>query len=149
MLDQHVRRALEASAGQDRGLGRERSFAFAGANTNARHSPALVALERSDGAQVRLACSWRAPIGQGAIIEVRCLGTEGGATWRNLGGSFYDFEIDFHRGDVTERLGGAPDDWSARALGAWIDRLRIDRSFDPDISGVAQTAALIDEAYGR
>lgn len=110
---------------------------------------ATATLERSDGARLRLSCSWHAPIGCDAIIEARIIGTAGGAHWHNLGGSFHDFEVDLCHGATRQRLGGAPDDWGARALGAWLDRLRTDRSFDPELLQLADTARLIDEVYRR
>jgi branched-chain amino acid transport system permease protein len=43
------------------------------------------------GAAVQLACSWRLQAGCDAIISVSFYGTEGGAAFRNVSGSFYDF----------------------------------------------------------
>jgi predicted dehydrogenase len=110
---------------------------------------AMVDLDSADGARVRLTCSWNAPIGCDAIIGARILGTARGAVWRNLKGSFYDFELQLCTGTSRSRLGGAPDDWGSRALGAWIERLQVDRSFDPRTFALLDSAALIDAAYER
>jgi predicted dehydrogenase len=108
---------------------------------------ALVELRANDGAAVRLACSWNAHIGRGAAISMRLLGTAGGAYWRNVDGSFYDFRLDLACGDSAQCLGTFPDDWGCRALLSWANRLQHDRSFDSNILLAARGAALIDEVY--
>jgi predicted dehydrogenase len=108
---------------------------------------AYVELRQANGAIVRLACSWNAHIGCEAIIGMRMLGTQGGAYWRNVGGSFYDFELDISRGNSSERLGTYPDDWGGRALKEWVRQLRQDRSFDPQALMIERGAALIEEMY--
>lgn len=102
---------------------------------------------QSNGACVRLACSWNAPLGGDALIGMRVFGTRGGAHWRNVNGSFYDFELEICHGTARERLGSYPDDWGARALLAWVGRLRRDCGFDPDVLQIAHGAALIEEIY--
>ena len=108
---------------------------------------ALAEFQQADGATTRLACSWNAHIGQGASISMRLLGTAGGAHWRNIDGSFYDFALDVTRGDTKERIGTAPDDWGARALLSWVRKLQREAKFDPAASLVTCGAQLIDEVY--
>jgi predicted dehydrogenase len=108
---------------------------------------AYAELRQENGAIVRLACSWHAPIGCGAIIEATVLGTQGGAVWRNVNGSFYDFELFACRGDRREVLASGPDEWGSRALHAWAQRLAVDRSFDAQALGIARSASLIDAIY--
>src|SRR4051812_20712189 len=50
------------------------------------------------GAAIQLACSWRLPAGQDCVIEASFYGTRGGASLRNVGGSFYDLEALLFRG---------------------------------------------------
>lgn len=101
---------------------------------------------RNDGV-VRVACSWRAHAGRDAVIGLEILGSRGGAAWRNVGGSFYDFTLDLFKGRTAERIASPPDDWGARGLRAWLERLREDRSFDDEAQLVGQGARLIDEIY--
>jgi predicted dehydrogenase len=108
---------------------------------------AWIELYEPAGATVRIACSWHSHIGQGASISMRLLGTAGGAYWRNVDGSFYDFRLDLTRADSTECIGAPPDDWGCRALRSWASRLQRDRSFDPDILLAARGSALIDQVY--
>jgi predicted dehydrogenase len=108
---------------------------------------AVIELREIDGATVRIACSWNSHIGRGAAISMRLLGTAGGAYWRNVDGSFYDFRLDLARGDSAQGLGTFPDDWGCRALLDWANRLQQDRSFDSSILLAARGAALIDEIY--
>jgi predicted dehydrogenase len=104
---------------------------------------------QANGAIVRLACSWHAHIGQGAIIQIALAGTRGGAQWTNIDGSFYDFQLDLIHGTNRERLSGRDDndDWGPRALRAWLGRLRINSRFDPEADGIIRSAALIEEVY--
>jgi predicted dehydrogenase len=108
---------------------------------------AIVELRRSDDAIVRLACSWHAHIGRGAVIAMRLLGTKGGAYWRNIDGSFYDFALDVTHGDCSQRLGAPPDDWDGRALLSWAARLQGDSSFDASVELIERGATLIDALY--
>lgn len=108
---------------------------------------AFVELEREDGALVRVACSWNAQIGCGAQISADIHGTRAGAAWRNVKGSFVDFELDVLHGDRRERLGTSFDDWGPGALQAWITRLRQSSCFDPSAMHVLAGARLIDQAY--
>lgn len=104
---------------------------------------------QANGAIVRLACSWHAHIGQGAIIQIAIAGTRGGAYWNNIDGSFYDFQLDLIHGTSRERLSGpdASDDWGPLALQAWLDQLRVSNRFDPEADDIIRSAALIEEVY--
>jgi predicted dehydrogenase len=104
---------------------------------------------QANGAIVRLACSWHAHIGQGAIIQIAIAGTRGGALWSNIDGSFYDFRLDLIHGTNRERLDGRDDsdDWGPRALQAWIEQLRTSNRFDPEADDIIRSAALIEEVY--
>lgn len=102
---------------------------------------------QSNGAIVRIACSWNAHAGRDAVIGMELLGTRGGAAWRNVDGSFFDFTVDVFHGRSAERIGAPPDAWGPRALNAWIRRLQRDRSFDPEAELIEQGAQLIEEIY--
>ena len=104
---------------------------------------------QANGAIVRLACSWHAHIGQGAIIQIAITGTRGGAHWTNIDGSFYDFKLDLIHGTNRERLSGRDesDDWGPKALQAWIEQLRVSNRFDPEADEIIRSAALIEEVY--
>lgn len=110
---------------------------------------AVAVLRQANGATLRLACSWHAHTGRDALIELVLHGTRGGAAWRNVNGSFYDFEIEICHGTSRELLGAPPDDWSARALTRWAARLAADGRFDPSAWGVVQGTALIEAMYAR
>jgi predicted dehydrogenase len=108
---------------------------------------AYAELRQENGGIVRLACSWNAHAGRDAVIGLEVLGSRGGAAWRNVNGSFYDFTVDLFHGRESERLGRPPDDWGARALNAWIERLRVDGRFDQEAALYVRSARLIDEIY--
>lgn len=108
---------------------------------------AFAEFRQDGGAIVRLACSWNAHAGRDAVIGLEILGTQGGAAWRNVDGSFFDFNVDVFSGRNTRRVGAPPDEWGSRALRAWAQRLQQDRSYDPDALVFARSAQLIDEIY--
>jgi predicted dehydrogenase len=104
-------------------------------------------LRQTNGGVVRIACSWNAHAGCDAVIGFELLGSQGGARWRNVDGSFYDFTLDILKGRTAERIASPPDEWGPRALSAWSNRLRTNRSFDAEAELIAQGARLIDEIY--
>ena len=102
-----------------------------------------------DGTNVRLTCSWRLPAGADAVIEASFYGTRGGASLRNVRGSFHDFTVDRHDGTRTHRLAGPPDAWDGRALVDWVRKLACDDRFDPEARRFVDVAAIVDRIYGR
>jgi predicted dehydrogenase len=100
------------------------------------------------GLRVHLSCSWRASAGRGALITCRVFGTRGGATIRNVGGSFYDFRVELHHGAESRVLAEPPDAWPGRALLDWAQRLASEAG-GADLEHLATTAAVIDRIYGR
>lgn len=108
---------------------------------------AFAELRQDDGAVIRLTCSWNLHAGQDAIIGMRVHGRNAGAEWRNVNGSFYDFELDVLHRNRRERLGSHPDAWGGRAIQAWAQRLQRDRRFDEGARHFAATARVIDAVY--
>ena len=117
------------------------------AGANDIEDQAYAELEQANGAVVRVTSSWYAQIGCDAVIEATMLGTKGGAVWRNLNGSFYEFEIYVCRGAQRELLSSGSDDWGPRALARWSQQLACDRSFDGSALDIARSAQLIDAIY--
>jgi predicted dehydrogenase len=108
---------------------------------------AVAQLTLGDGVVARLACSWRLPAGQEAVIEASFYGERGGASLRNVGGSFYDFEARRFDGTTSQLLVGPPDDWGGRAAAAWAKRLASDPSFDPAAERLVDVVRAIDRIY--
>lgn len=108
---------------------------------------AVATFDLATDLRVNLACSWRLHAGQDARIEATFYGTEGGASLRNVGGSFYDFELLHYRGTSSERLVAPPDAWGGRAAIAWAQQLADDPSFDARALPLVDVAALIDRIY--
>lgn len=102
------------------------------------------------GVSVQLACSWHAPAGCDARIEATFFGTRGGASFRNVAGSFYDFVAERFLPDRSrQRLAGPPEVWGGRAAVAWARQLGLAPAFDPAAKHLQQVADVIDELYGR
>jgi predicted dehydrogenase len=110
---------------------------------------AVASLGLDNGSIVRIACSWNLPAGQDAVIESTFFGTKGGARFRNINGSFYDFTSERFTGTSRETLSVPPEQWGGRAAAAWAGRLAKDRGFDREAENLMLTAAALDAAYGR
>jgi predicted dehydrogenase len=110
---------------------------------------ALATLDLDTGATAHLACSWRLPAGQDAVIVANFYGTRGGAAMRNINGSFYDFVAERYRGTARETLAAPPDAWFGRAAVDWAEQLAAGRNFDPSVEPAVKVAAALDRIYGR
>lgn len=98
----------------------------------------------------QFSCSWHAPAGRDAEIGITFFGTEAGAAFRNVNGSFYDFTAELLRPDRTRvQLSGPPDEWGGRAAVAWAERLAVSPAFDPAIENLIPVAAALDAIQGR
>jgi predicted dehydrogenase len=106
-------------------------------------------LRLETGTTVRIVCSWNRPVGADAVIGAQFHGTQGGALFSNVGGSFYDFRAERFTGTGSETLVEPPDDWGGRAAVAWVERLRRSPGFDSEVEQVLATAQVLDAAYGR
>src|SRR5690606_37707145 len=99
---------------------------------------------------INLQCSWNVSAGRDAVIEARFYGTKGGAAFKNVNGSFYDFTAEKHTGTHTETLVTPPDEWGGRAGIYWAEALLSGKTFDPvSAQEFIKTAEIIDKIYGR
>ena len=108
---------------------------------------ASVQLDLATGATVQIACSWRLPAGQDAVIQAEFFGTGGGAALRNENGSFYDFTAKRFDGRNTQTLTSPPDEWGGRAAAEWATRLARGERFGGSTEGLAEVARVLDEIY--
>jgi predicted dehydrogenase len=108
---------------------------------------AAAQLELGSGAVAQLACSWKLPAGQECVFEASFYGARGGASMRNLGGSFYDFEAAILRGTSREVISRPPDAWGGRAAVEWATRLSRKPSFNPESEHLFATAVALDRIY--
>lgn len=109
---------------------------------------AVATLELDTGAVVRIACSWRLHAGQDAVIGAEFYGTQGGAAFRNVGGSFYDFVAERFIGTARETLARPPDAWGWRAAADWARRLAQGARYDPQAEQLVAVAEVLDRLYG-
>jgi predicted dehydrogenase len=109
---------------------------------------AIAQLDASSGATVRLACSWFLPAGRDCVFECTLYGTDGAVSMRNQGGSFYDFVAERFTGTTAESLTAPGDDWGARGISAWAQRLATDNRFDPAAADEFESlAGVLDGIY--
>jgi predicted dehydrogenase len=111
---------------------------------------AKVSMLTADDTAISLECSWHVSAGQDAVIEAKFYGTEGGAAFKNINGSFYDFKAEKYKGTHTETLVSPPDDWSGRAGVVWAENILEGRGYDA-VTGeeLIKSAEIIDRIYGR
>jgi predicted dehydrogenase len=105
------------------------------------------ALTLDSGAAVQLACSWRLHAGCDAMISASFYGTDGGAVFQNVDGSFYDFTAGRLRGTVREVLALPPDEWGGRAAANWARRLAGGDLFCPAADRLTEVARIVDRIY--
>ena len=108
---------------------------------------AVARLDLETGASVELACSWRLSAGRDAVIGAAFYGTNGGAAFHNVNGSFYDFTVEHYRGTSRETLSAPPDDWGGRAAVDWAKRLAAGERFDVSAVHLVDVAEALDSIY--
>lgn len=109
----------------------------------------VATLDLAGGTVVRLACSWGLQAGREAVIAAEFYGTEGGASLRNVNGSFYDLRAERHHHIRAEPLAEPPDDWGGCAAVDWLTRLASGARFDGEARHLVTVARVIDRIYGR
>jgi predicted dehydrogenase len=110
---------------------------------------AVARLDLANGASVQMACSWKLPAGCEAIISGTFYGTKGGASFRNVDGSFYHFEAERFCGTKRQALARTDDPWGGRAAVHWARRLAVSKEFDPEIECLNQVSRTLDAIYGN
>ena len=109
---------------------------------------AVATLTLANGAVIRLTCSWRLHAGSDAVISADFFGTAGGASFKNVNGSFYDFAAQRLRGTASESVVQPPDDWGGRAAVDWAARLAGGQTYDPACERLVDLAEVIEGIYG-
>jgi predicted dehydrogenase len=110
---------------------------------------AVATMRFAGGAVVRLACSWNLQAGTEAVIGAEFFGTAGGATLRNVGGSFYDLAAGRMAGTQSWELAPVDSDWGGRAAAEWARRLASGQGFDPAAERLVDVAEVLDRIYQR
>ena len=110
---------------------------------------ATACLDLDTGATVNLACSWNLPAGQDAVIEATFYGTEGGLSFCNVDGSFYDFQAELFEDTATRVLTAPPDTWGGRAAVSWAQQLAAGKQYDQAAESLVQVAGALDAIYNR
>jgi predicted dehydrogenase len=103
-----------------------------------------------DGApRARIRTSFRAHVGRDCHFRVSLLGNEGGAVFRNVGGSFYDFELCLLRGRERRELAREGADALANATLEWAGRLQQSKRYDPEVERCIAVAEVVEKVYQR
>src|SRR5690606_17506592 len=104
-------------------------------------------LKSSTGISIRLACSWKLSVGKDADIYFKVFGTEGGACFHNVKGSFYDFQMDYYTQNTSRTLVTPPDDWGGRAIQQWAKQLSYNNAFNPENFELIKSSAFQEDIY--
>lgn len=102
-----------------------------------------------DNINVNISCSWNLHAGREAIIEAGFYGTNGGVSFKNINGSFFDFEGLQFNATQTKILTNQPDDWGGKALLNWIKQLSVNNYFNAEAENYLASAKIVDSIYGR
>jgi predicted dehydrogenase len=108
---------------------------------------ASATLDLEGGATVQIACSWNLAAGCEAVIAAEFYGTKGGAAFRNVDGSFYDFTAERLDGTRRERLASPPDAWGGRAAAHWAEALASGSRWRDSTAGLSEAPMAIDRIY--
>jgi predicted dehydrogenase len=109
---------------------------------------ATVQLELEGRAAVSLAVSWNAHLGRDCAIRAAAFGSAGGAEFRNVGGSFFDFELERTHGRTGEVVLSEGREALGRALVEWVERLTESPDFDAEVEQAVLVSEVIDAVYG-
>jgi predicted dehydrogenase len=107
----------------------------------------IATLRLATGCVVRIACSWHLHAGQDAVITAEFYGSRAGASFRNVNGSFYDFQAELFHGTAREILAAPGDAWGGQMAGEWAEQLGRSPRFDPACETFAHVAAAMDGIY--
>jgi predicted dehydrogenase len=108
---------------------------------------ATTQFKTSNGVHVQMSCSWNLPLGKDAEIAFRIFGTEGGASFHNINGSFYNFESEYYQGTQKTTLTSPPDDWGSKALINWSKDLARNSGFRIQAEEFIRSASVLEEIY--
>jgi predicted dehydrogenase len=114
--------------------------------SNAVEDYAIAQIDTAPGTTVNMQCSWRLSVGQDCIISAEFFGARGGAAFRNVNGSFYDFVAERYEGTKRIPLVSAPDNWSGRAALEWLKRLQAAEHFRGN-EELVRVAEVLDAIY--
>jgi len=104
-------------------------------------------ISSATGVNMRIACSWKLAVGKDADIYVKVFGTEGGASFHNVNGSFYDFQTDVFHQNKKETIVIPPDDWGGKAIQDWAENLSKKNIFSSTNHELIKSASLLEEIY--
>jgi len=113
---------------------------------------AAAKIDTVDETTINLSCSWNLHAGREANIELTFYGTGGGASLRNVNGSFYDFMGERSNGTEKETLNTTADSnwqWGGLATLEWVKQLANSNTFNPQVERLIDVAEVIDQIYGR
>ncbi|MBT2245055.1 MULTISPECIES: Gfo/Idh/MocA family protein [Sphingobium] len=107
----------------------------------------IATVRLAGGTVMRIATSWHLHAGQDAIFSARFFGEKGGASFDNVGGSFYDFAATQFSGTTSQTMTIPGDPWGGQMAAAWARRLVHSPAFDPECESLAIVAGLLDSIY--
>jgi predicted dehydrogenase len=108
---------------------------------------AVARLDLDGGATALVSCSWKLNAGCDAVISGTFYGTEGGARFHNVDGSFYHFAAERFRGTTREQIASPDDDWGGQAAVQWAAQVAAGAHYDPEIEKLIDVTGALDAIY--
>ncbi|WP_051558909.1 Gfo/Idh/MocA family protein [Allorhizobium undicola] len=108
---------------------------------------AAAQLRTENGTMLRLACSWHLHAGTDAVIRADIHGTQAGASFANMAGSFHNFETRLLHATTSELLCGPPEDWGGLAAVQWLKKLANGGKFEREAEDFCAVSDILDCIY--
>ena len=104
-------------------------------------------LDFDNDLSAQISCSWNLSAGRDAVISASFYGTEGGVSFQNVNGSFYDFKTLLFKGTHKEEVVLPPDNWSGRSAALWAMNLYRDKTYNTQAADYIKIAQTMDAIY--
>jgi predicted dehydrogenase len=107
---------------------------------------AYALLKTPEGVSISLNCCWSSA-SEPSDIHITAYGSAASASFRNINGSCYDFEVVKFASDRMEVLFHGADNWAGRQLIDWSRRMVASSEYDPKIESILQVVKTIEKVY--
>ncbi len=110
---------------------------------------ATARLELEGDVSAAIAVSWNAHAGADCVIRTTVYGTAGGAEFRNIAGSFFDFELVRFEGRQTRVVSREGREWLGRAIVDFCRELADSPRYRAAAEESVVVAQVVDATYGE
>lgn len=94
-----------------------------------------------------LTSSWMLSVGKDVDISFKVYGTEGGASFFNINGSFVDFQLDLYKQNLKETIVEEGDDGIHKGIQEWASKISKGNHYDESNQQFIQVATVVENIY--